>query len=118
MISKSFFSLTATILFLFSGSVNAQSVAKFKVSGNCGMCEERIETVLDVKGVKSADWVVETNMLTVKYDPKKISEQKLMEIVAAAGHDIKAEASDAKPMKADSAAYDALHSCCQYKRME
>ena len=73
---------------------------------------------MDVKGVKSADWVVETNLLTVKYDPKKISEQKLMELVATAGHDVKAEAQDAKPLRGDSAAYNSLHSCCKYKRME
>ena len=28
----------------------------FHVNGKCGMCEERIENALDIKGIKFADW--------------------------------------------------------------
>ena len=98
--------------FLFSAANGfSQAVAEFKVAGNCGMCENRIETALDVKGVKSADWNVETKMVSVKYNPEKITEQELMKLVAAAGH-------DTEKAKADNVVYNNLHGCCQYPRIK
>ncbi len=87
----------------------ANQTLKFKVWGNCEMCQKTIETSLDVKGVKSANWSTETNMLNVVFNPAKITEDKLHELIAASGYD-----TDKK--KGDDAAYSKLPDCCQYTR--
>ena len=33
---------------------------KFQVNGVCEMCKNRIETALDVKGIRLADWNIKT----------------------------------------------------------
>ena len=101
------------ILVLFS-CANAQdknpvATAKFVVSGNCEMCKKTIETSLETKGVKSADWNEKTKMIEVVYQPSKISEEKLHELIAAVGY-------DTEKKKADDKAYQALPECCQYTR--
>lgn len=70
----------ALMLFLVSvASTNATAQGKktqtetFKVWGNCGMCEKTIEKSLKVKGIVSADLNKETKMITVVFDPKKIT---------------------------------------------
>ncbi len=43
------------------------------VNGLCGMCKERIEkAALQVKGVSDADWDIESRMLTVTTESKKV----------------------------------------------
>ena len=39
----------------------------FKVSGNCGMCENKIEKAAKEAGAVSADWNQDTKVITVKY---------------------------------------------------
>jgi periplasmic mercuric ion binding protein len=81
----------------------------FKVYGNCGMCESRIEKAAKLDGVSSADWDEETKLITLVYDPKKIKLDKVHKAIAAVGHDTdKATAPDA--------VYDKLHGCCKYER--
>ncbi|MFZ9846633.1 MAG: heavy-metal-associated domain-containing protein [Flavobacteriales bacterium] len=82
----------------------------FKVSGNCEMCKQRIEKALKkVKGVKSADWNVQTHIVKVMYDAELTNVEKLHQAVANAGYDTdKAKSTDAK--------YKALPRCCQYNR--
>lgn len=95
---------------LISALAYSQKAAtvSFKVSAVCGMCEDRIEKALDTKGVKIADFNLETGMCTVTYNPKKISEADLHRLVAEAGHDTdKVTASDE--------AYRAIHECCKYR---
>ena len=47
--------------------------ATFKVSGNCGMCERKIEgAATSLKGVKSAAWSQETKALVVVYNEKLV----------------------------------------------
>ena len=45
----------------------------FKVHGVCQQCKDRIENSLKVKGVRSAVWDMETQQLSLVYDPAKIS---------------------------------------------
>jgi len=73
--------------FLFVVEVNAQSpkpkkvqTIEFEVHGACGMCKDRIESALDYKGVKFAEWNKSTQMLKVVFNTKKIQEQKLHEL--------------------------------------
>lgn len=80
------------------------------VKGQCEMCKKRIEkAALDVKGVRSVDWSVADQQLTVYLNPKKTTGKEVQEAVAKAGHDTAA-------VKATDEAYNALHSCCKYER--
>jgi len=79
----------------------------FHVSGVCGECKERIEsTVLDVKGVKKAEWDQQSDMLVV-VGTAKMDKQKVANALAKAGHKSELAAADPK-------AYAKLPKCCQY----
>lgn len=96
---------------LFSIGALAQSkvvTATIKVYGNCIMCKKRIETALDYKGIKKAEWSTKTKELVVVYNSDKITEKKIHELVAAAGH-------DTDQVKAKQDTYAALPFCCLYR---
>jgi periplasmic mercuric ion binding protein len=82
--------------------------AKIKVYGNCTMCKQRIETALEVKGIKTATWSSETKELNVVYNKNKITEQKIHEIIASIGH-------DTDLVKAKDNIYSELPFCCLYR---
>jgi periplasmic mercuric ion binding protein len=84
------------------------SKASIKVYGNCVMCKQRIETALDQAGIKLATWDNKTRNLEVVYNSKKISEQKIHELVAGAGH-------DTDKVKAKDEVYAKLPFCCLYR---
>lgn len=81
---------------------------KFKVEGNCEMCKKRIENAAYIKGVKLADWNVETKEITVTYRPSKVTEDVIMQHIAHAGH-------DTEKYKATDTEYKELPNCCAYK---
>ncbi|MFN7115904.1 MAG: heavy-metal-associated domain-containing protein [Saprospiraceae bacterium] len=82
----------------------------FKVYGNCTMCEARIEKAAkSLDGVAFADWKVESKMLTVKFDAKKVSLDDIHKKMAAVGH-------DTEKASADKSVYDNLPGCCHYDR--
>lgn len=101
-------------LFVFGAfsATKAQNVeTNIIVQGVCGMCKDRIETALDVKGVKFAEWTNETSVCKVVYNPKKISEMELHKILAEAGHSTNLiESSDED--------YNKINACCRYKELE
>ena len=83
---------------------------KFKVYGNCGMCEKRIEkAALAVDGVSKADWNKETKMINVVFDDSKTDVHKVQMAIAKAGHDTEMH-------KAKDEVYNKLPACCQYDR--
>lgn len=82
--------------------------ATFEVSGVCGMCEDRIESALDVKGIVMADWDLETKQLHVVYNPKKISEDDIHALLNEVGH-------DTEKSRATAEQYEGLHGCCKYR---
>lgn len=82
--------------------------ANIKVYGNCGMCKERIETALDHPGIKLAKWDIKSKNLEVVYNSKKITEQKIHELIAAVGH-------DTDKAKANNEVYGKLPFCCLYR---
>lgn len=108
--------LLCTVMFIgFSNSLSAQSkpskgvdqTVSFKVTGICGDCKERIESAaLDVKGVKKAEWDIQTDML-VLVGSSKMDKQKVADALAKAGH--KSELANADPK-----GYAKLPGCCQY----
>lgn len=96
-------------MFVMQFSINAQSTLTINVYGNCGMCQERIETAAKgVIGVTSASWDMVENKLTVTYQEGLFSESELHSQVAAVGHDTdKAKATDE--------VYANMHGCCKYR---
>lgn len=104
----------AAILFtLFSFAKDGgKKRATIKVYGKCGMCENRIESTLkNTEGVLWADWEIETQELTVKYDPDTITLDEIKHKVAEVGH-------DTEDIRATEEAYESLHACCKYERPE
>ena len=85
----------------------------FKVYGNCKMCKKRIETAaLEVKGVKSATWNVETKMLSLQFNEQEMAKDYKMirninMKIAEAGH-------DTEYLKAKNKSYESLPQCCRY----
>ncbi|WP_320168099.1 cation transporter [Mangrovibacterium marinum] len=100
-----------TVFLLGTASVFAASkTEKFKVYGNCGMCEKTIEkAALSVEGVSAADWNKETKQMEVTFDDSKTDVHKVHAAIAKAGYDTDMH-------KASDEAYNKLHSCCQYER--
>ena len=83
--------------------------AVFKVWGNCGKCKTRIEKSVRVVGVRKAIWNMDTKSLTVKFNPKIISLEKIHELIAEAGH-------DTEELYAHKKAFQSLPKCCKYTR--
>ena len=89
-------------------SESALKSTSFKVSGNCESCKNRIESALKTDGISRADWNKDTKMLTVSYDPQKISLDTIHKKIAGVGH-------DTDKIKADDKIYAALPECCHYR---
>ena len=100
------------IVFTFMAQSNVfagSTVTKhFNVNGVCDQCKARIENAAYVKGVKYADWNVDTHDLTLKYDSTKTSPEIILKSIAKAGH-------DNELFKAEDADYNKIPSCCKYK---
>lgn len=106
---KSLRNILTTILMITVISVFAKNVTqKITVKGQCGDCKERIETALDIKGVSYAEWDVESKTLTVRYNDKKITENKIHSIISELGY-----ATD--KVAADKTAESKLPNCCKPK---
>jgi len=90
---------------------NTDTIITFKVFGACEMCKDRIETALKVKGIKSADWNVDSKMVTITYEPARVSIEKIHNRITAVGHDTHLK-------KANNAVYNKLPDCCHYRDME
>jgi copper chaperone CopZ len=91
---------------LFAQSTKTETI---KVSGNCGSCKKNIETAAGIPGVSKADWNKSTKVLTLTYDPKKVTSDAVQKKIAAAGY-------DTEKYKGDDKAYQKLDECCQYDR--
>lgn len=106
---KNFFIIILAIFSLMAfKNIQKPTTVKFKVFGNCPQCKERIELVLDVKGVKSAEWNVDTKILEVVFIADKISLEKIHLLIANSGH-------DTENAKAPDKVYLKLPDCCMYR---
>lgn len=103
--------LTMVIALMSIGTTFGQlKTEKFKVYGNCGMCESRIEKAAkSVDGVSKADWNKETKMIEVSFDATKTDVHKIHMAIAKAGHDTDLH-------KAKDETYNALPGCCHCDR--
>ncbi len=107
------FAMMAMFVFTnsYSQTKSANTVTKtevIKVSGNCGMCKERIESAAKMDGVSRADWNKDTKKLTLVYNPSKVKSEDVQKKIAAVGH-------DTEKFKADDKAYNSLPGCCKYR---
>ena len=110
------FALVSLIALFIVTNTYAQTGAKsstvktetIKVSGNCGMCKERIETAAKVDGVTNASWNKDTKMLTLAYNPTVVKSEEVQKKIAAVGH-------DTEKFKADDKVYAKLPGCCKYR---
>ena len=107
-------SVVLAIVLTSFGNIQAQNetskTEEFKVYGNCGMCEARIEKAAkSVDGVTSADWDKETKMIEVTYNSGKVEMMDIQKAIAKAGH-------DTEKVEAEDAVYNDLPGCCQYER--
>jgi len=78
------------------------------VKGNCNHCKMRIENAASLPGVKFAEWDKESHRLEVVYKSTKVSKEEIEKSISSVGHKV-------GDIPADSSAYDALPTCCQYK---
>lgn len=86
---------------------NEIQTIEIKTSAVCDMCKETLEKAMAYeKGVKESNLNVDTKMLTVKYDPKKTSPEKIKLAITKAGY-------DADDMPADAKAYENIDPCCK-----
>lgn len=97
------------LLFISIVAFAKNQTISFKVDGFCEDCKEKIETALDVPGISYAEWNIESKMLTVRYNDKKITEDKIHTIIADTGY-----STDQK--KANPTAQEKLDKCCQPKK--
>ena len=116
------FLLVITSMFILHSQLYSQgtkvndrdTTVSFKVYGACEMCKDRIEESLKLKGIKSANWNVDTKILTVTYEPSRIWLERIHNRITSVGHDTELK-------KANDAVYNKLPDCCLYrdvKRME
>jgi Cu(I)/Ag(I) efflux system membrane fusion protein len=84
--------------------------ATFKVSGNCEMCKERIETAAkSVPGVDQATWDMDSKIIQVSFNKEKTSLEDIQRAIADAGH-------DTGKYKASDEVYNSLPECCLYRK--
>ena len=103
--------LTLAIALMSIATTFGQSKAEtFKVDGNCGMCESRIEKAAkSVDGVSMADWNKKTKIINVSFNSAKTDIYKVHTAIAKVGH-------DTDKHKAKDETYNALPACCKYER--
>jgi copper chaperone CopZ len=108
-----FFLLTGTMLVasltVSHAQINNAKTTTVHVWGNCGMCENTIETSALKKNEAKADWNRETKMAVITYDSTKTDLNAVLKRIADAGY-------DNEMYTAPDKAYDKLHMCCKYDR--
>ena len=100
---------TTSLSFAFQKEDPKVINSSFVVSGVCEMCKTRIETgTIKIKGVKYANWDINSNNLSVIYNSRKIKLDSIKKNIAALGH-------DTDKFKAKDEIYNGLPECCFYK---
>ena len=102
-----------TILFAMAFQcISAQSkkaeTTAFWVAGICGRCESSIESAMDTKGVISADYDLDKEILTITYKPAKITLEQIHQLLNEIGY-------DTAKSKCTEEQYGRVHGCCKYR---
>jgi periplasmic mercuric ion binding protein len=109
MKSLKILSILALAIVTGSSAYSQEKKETFKVSGECGMCKNKIEKAAKTAGASFASWNTETKVLTVKYKSTESNSAKIKQSIAGAGY-------DTPGYKATNEAYNKLHECCKYER--
>jgi copper chaperone CopZ len=72
------------------------------------MCKNRIENALKIKGITYASWDVDSKILSLVFDNKIVSMDKIETKILNAGHDLEGK-------KAKDIIYNQLPNCCHYR---
>jgi periplasmic mercuric ion binding protein len=81
----------------------------FEVKGVCDMCKKRIEAAaIYTKGVRFAEWDKHAQKITVVYNSKRTTEEKIHQSIASTGH-------DTSKTRAEEKVYAKLPGCCRYR---
>jgi periplasmic mercuric ion binding protein len=108
MKTKLFFLSLFFITFFSSAQQSKVVKATFTVYGNCELCKARIESALDHRGIKQSKWDAHTKALNIVYNPMKVSELQIHQLIASVGH-------DTDKVKAKDEVYAELPYCCLYR---
>lgn len=98
------------LLVTFAVSLQAQpsnDTLRIETSAICGMCKTRLESELGfLRGLKSATLNLDSKVLTVVYNTKKLSPDAIRSKISSLGYRADSVAADPK-------AFEALPACCQ-----
>ena len=109
---KNLIIITLLLLGTTTFAQNKNAKASMEVDGVCGMCKARIEKAcLNTKGVKFAEWSIDTHELKLIFDERKTNSEIIKNQILAAGHDV-------QKLKASDEAYASVHACCKYRDEE
>lgn len=108
-IRKSILLLIPVSLMSCTSSIPNAVTEKVKIYGNCGMCEETIETAAWKDQVAELDWDVNTKMAVITFDSTKTNLDAILKRVAESGY-------DNDYFTAPDNVYNKLHTCCKYDR--
>lgn len=102
-------SIIALLLFVSVTTTKAQTASEIKIttSAVCKSCKKTIEKALSAeKGVTQSSLDVPSKVVTVNYDSKITSPEKIRLAISNAGY-------DADDVKANPKAYKKLEDCCK-----
>lgn len=100
--------LIIALMFVSTALFAKNITSKIQVKAQCDMCKEKIEKAMDMPGVSYAKWDQASQMLTVKYNDAKITEDKIHQTIANLGY-------ATSKMEANTTAQKNLDKCCQPK---
>lgn len=95
--------------FFAQSSISNARTATLAISGNCGMCKNKIETAANQANVSNLVWDATSKTAKLTYDSKKTTPSQIMRRVAAVGY-------DNEMFLAKDEVYKNLHGCCLYDR--
>ena len=98
-----------SVLIACNNSGNPVVEKTAQVYGNCEQCEERIENAAKGNGVNTADWNVDSKLLTTQFDSTKTNLPEILKRISDAGH-------DNESYSANDYTYQDLPECCHYER--
>lgn len=106
---KIFSTLLVSLIIAFAAQAQDQKVTtcEFEVQGVCKMCKERIQEAAYIKGVKLAEWDIESGKFKAVFRNDKTTEELIHQAIADAGH-------TTEKLAANPDAYAALPNCCKY----
>ncbi|MBK9254857.1 MAG: TonB-dependent receptor [Saprospiraceae bacterium] len=97
---------------LIPAAITAQQIVTIAVSGACGMCKDRIESIaVNTIGVKKANYNLLKQELKIEIQEGLFTKSELINAILKAGH-------DADGQIASEEDYNALHICCKYREEE